>query len=801
MINPSFAQKTYTTKYANAEIKIDGHLDEAIWSELEVATNFVENYPNFGVLAERQTECMIFYGPEELYFAARVYDDTDSVSYFMSQRDRFGNADYVGLTIDTYGNKLNAFAFYVTAAGVELDALVNEERFDYSWNAVWRSRTQPTEYGWSVEMRIPYSAIRFPNADKQTWLLNFERMIRRTRVNSYWNPVDPEKYGEIAQSGNLEGVENIKPPLRLSFSPYSIGYVERNSFQGNATTSSRIATGLDVKWGLNDAFTLDMTLVPDFGQTISDNQVLNLGPFEVAFDENRPFFLEGTDLFGIGNVFYSRRIGSRPFNQRLEQQNMETTGDELLVSSPGRAPLLNGSKVSGRTKSGLGIGVFNAIEGRTASIFRDSTGREYEVETNPLTNYNVTVFSQNLANNGRVSFLNTNVMREGQARDANVSVVSSQIFSKDRNYSFSGTYKLSDIIRPTEHDFGHAFNIGMQKEQGSFRYGFRYYEESDDYNPNDLGLLFANNSRGMGANANWNQFKPKGRFLRKWANAWVGYEELYFPRLFSSFDMNWGVGGTFRNFLTAGINGGFAPLGFVSHFESRHFGVPVNYAPSFRIGGFYSSDYSKPFALDARFNTRQFAGSDQHNYNFNISPRFQFSSQFFLTYTADYTHFQKDYGYVLTQYNPNRVILLGNRNRDVVTNSLEGELIFTKRMGTNIRFRHYWQTVNYLWFGELQPDGEQVRSAYNELNENGESIHNTTFNAFTIDVTYRWVFFPGCEFQVFFKNNIFASKQANEVNYFNTFDTLFDQPQLNSLSAKVLVFIDALYLTPSRNRI
>jgi hypothetical protein len=794
--NFSWSQRSYTIKYAKEEIKVDGEITPEEWGDAAPADEFVMNFPNVGAKPTRKTECFIQYTDEAIYFAGKIYEYKDSISYFLSQRDNFGNADYVGITLDTYGNKLNAFAFYVTPAGVELDAIVNEENFDFSWNAVWKSRVVATEYGWSFEMQIPYSAIRFPNKNVQTWNFNIERQIRRTREKSFWNPVDPAKYGEVAQSGKMLGIENIKPPLRLSFSPYVINYVESSYSQSQQkqVLQNRLTGGMDLKWGLNDAFTLDMTLVPDFGQTVSDNQVLNLGPFEVQFDENRSFFKEGTDLFGIGNVFYSRRIGSQPFYASRPYNELDASKGERVVQESSKAPLLNGTKISGRTTSGLGVGVFNALEGKTFALIEDSAGNMRSVETNPLTNYNVTVFSQNLANNGRVSFLNTNVVREGEAREANVSVFSSQFFSKNRDYSFMTVYKLSDKITNGDHEKGHNFFNYIGKVQGEHQYGIAYYEESDTYDPNDLGFLYNNNSRGTNLEYNYQNFVPKGKFLRKRANASINYEELYFPRLFSMASLDWGLVGTFRNFLTTGISGDINPFGYVDHFESRRFGIPLKFNPSFQLGGFYSSDYSRPFALDVRTSRRTFIGNGQSYNSLNISPRFQLSSNFFLVYSVNYEYFIKDFGYVAPKSGSEVTdILMGNRTREIVTNSIFGELVFTKRMGMNIRFRHYWQRVDYNYFSALQADGSQERVEYFPSNENGKSIHNTSFNAFTIDVNYKWVFYPGCEFLIFFKNNIFSSQNGIDQTYFNTFNTLFEQPQVNSISAKVLVFVDALY--------
>jgi len=790
------AQKSYTIHPAVDEIDIDGILNERSWSEAQKADQFVENYPEFGKIPTFNTEFYLTYTDEALYVAGKIYDDPDSISYMFSQRDNFGNADWVGIYIDCYGNNLNASSFYTTSSGVELDALLEPQNEDFSWNAVWKSKVERNEDGWTVEMRIPYAALRFPNKDIQTWNINFVRQIRRKREMSYWNPVDPAKYAEITQSAKLVGLKNIKPPVRLSFSPYTINYIENvnNPASNSQVWQNRTIAGMDLKLGLNDAFTLDMALVPDFGQTISDNQILNLGPFEVQFNENRSFFKEGTDLFGIGGVFYSRRVGGNPFFGERVSENLDTSKGEKVTENVTRAPLYNATKISGRTASGLGIGLFNAIEGRTYAIIEDSSGNRRQFNTNPITNYNTVAFSQNLINNGKVSLLNTNVTRESDARDANVSVFSSELFSKDRNYAFSNVFKVSTIMEKGMNEFGHSYDINLGKVQGKYQASFFHGVQSDTYNPNDLGFLQNNNSKYYGVSGSWNGFKPKGRFLRRWGGGEVYYEELYKPQLFSIFNVNGYMNGTFSSFLTCGIDATVSPLGYVDHFESRQFGVPLNYGSSFAIGAFYSSDYSKPFALDFRLRRKQFLTESMSYNSISISPRFQFSSRFFMVLTSKYEYYANDYGFVRPIESVDfSGILIGTRNRDIVTNSITGELIFTKRMGVNIRLRHYWQRLKYNHFNDLQSGGNRIQNDYFPLNEEGNSVHNQSYNAFTLDLNYKWVFFPGCEFLIFYKNNIFARQQGLDKSYFNTFQTLFDQPQINSISAKVLVFADVLY--------
>lgn len=802
----SISQRTYNIKRDNGELKIDGELLEEHWQNSEIASDFTVRYPSVGEKSKHRTEIRMYYDNDALYVGGKLFDESpDSVLYTLSQRDDYGNADWFGMTIDPYGNNVNAFMFSVTAAGVEVDGLAFTDDMDFTWNAVWKSATSKMEDGWSFELRIPFSAIRFPNKNIQEWNINFRRQVRRSREESFWNPVDPAVFGEITQAGKLKGIQDVKSPLRLSFTPYVTGYLE-NSFDDDLqkqTWKQRLNGGLDLKYGLNDAFTLDMTLIPDFGQTVSDRQVLNLGPFEVRFNENRPFFLEGTDLFRIGGVFYSRRIAARPHNYWDAYSNLNDSLGEQVVSNPGVAPLLNGTKVSGRTKKGLGIGVFNAIEGRAEAIIEDDFGNQRSVRTHSRTNYNVFVLSQALKNNSQVSFVNTNVMREAGDRDANVTVGQAELYSNNRKYRFDGTVKISSIHEGDEPVMGHALFTGVMKVGGRFQYGFGYGEESDKYNPNDLGFLYNNNSRFYTVDLGWNDFTPGKHFLRKWGNMQIFYEELYKPQLFSTSRINWSLAGTLKSFLTAGVNGAFWPFGEVNHFESREFGKEVRFNPSFRVGGFYSTDYSKRFALDLRTNYRQFVNTAQKSTQFVVSPRARISDRMFAVWRTSVDFITHDYGYV-SKLDDNYAddIILGFRDRQIVENSLTTEFIFTKRMGIDLRLRHYWQQVNYKYFVSLEDDGVLVASEYNPVEEDGGSSHNTNYNAFTVDINYRWVFIPGSELRLVYKNNIIDSKTEVIPGYFDTFNTLFSRPQINSVSLRLLVFVDAIYFRrKNKNRI
>lgn len=792
----SLGQRSYTILRFDEVPEIDGVLDEPVWEKVNVADDFTVNSPLYGAKSEFKSEYRLFYDDDALYIGGRLYDpNPDSVSYTLSQRDDFGNADWASVTFDPYSNNVSAFTFVVTAAGVEIDGLESAGNgFDRTWNAVWRSAVSKTEYGWSFEMKIPYSAIRFPNKPVQDWNINFSRTVRRNRELSYWNPVDPQVFGEITQSGRMVGLTGIESPLRLSVTPYTTGYLE-NSYDnvlGKQTWKRRVTGGMDLKYGLNDAFTLDMTLIPDFGQTISDQQILNLGPFEVQFNENRPFFLEGTDLFQIGNVFYSRRIGGTPYNFNDAYSSLED-GEEVR-RNPNAAPLINGTKVSGRTKSGLGIGVFNSIEGKSQATIVDSLGNERTVDTNPYTNYNVFVLSQNLQNNSTISFVNTNVTRVGEARDANVSVVESNLFSKDGKYRVSSTVKLSSIFED-EVTNGHSFNTQVAKVSGVWRYNLRYWEESDTYDPNDLGFLYNNNVRGYAANLSWNEFKASRYFFRRSVNIGWYYTQLYKPQLYQNQAFEVRAGGLLKQQAYVQIFTEINPFGEVNHFESREFGKELLFNPNMFTEFFLSSDYSKRVALDMRVWVQDYFNTDQLTKSLFVSPRLRISDRMNLIIDTRITQYDHDFGYVSSQLDAyDDLIIIGQRNRLVVENSIRSQFVFTKRMGIDLRLRHYWQQVKYEGFHELVDEGIFRETDYFPLNSEGLSSHNTNYNAFTLDVNFRWIFIPGSELTIFYKNNIFNSKTSLEPSYFTTFETLFDQPQVNSISLRFLIFLDAMYL-------
>jgi len=237
----SYSQKKQLhTKFTTENITIDGKIDEEIWNSALIASNFIMFHPDNGkpIPENKRTEVKVLYDNDAIYVAALMYDDEpDKILREITKRDDFGTSDFFGLFINGYNDGQQDFQFYVSASDGQADCITTDTNGeDYSWDAVWKSKAVITDFGWVVEMRIPYAALRFSGENKQTWGLNFFREIRRDRQKYSWNFIDSKLGTFTQQSGVLEGIENIKPPTRLFFLPYFSFYLIANAHQKTIET-------------------------------------------------------------------------------------------------------------------------------------------------------------------------------------------------------------------------------------------------------------------------------------------------------------------------------------------------------------------------------------------------------------------------------------------------------------------------------------------------------------------------------------------------------------------------------------
>jgi hypothetical protein len=770
--------------------KVDGSLKDSCWNKAEVATDFIQRDLHPGLPSEQKSEVRILYDDEAIYIGAKLYDThPDSILRELSTRDNEANADLFGVLFDTYNDDINAYGFFVTAAGTQIDARYSSEGQDFDWNAVWMSSVKMDSAGWNVEMRIPYSALRFAKKDIQTWGFNVCRKIRRLREMAFWNPLDPKIDAFVRQFGDLTGLENIKPPVRLALSPYVAGIINHYPYNDPKIQDLTYSAsgGMDLKYGLSDAFTLDMTLVPDFSQVQSDNQVLNLSPFEVQFQERRPFFTEGTELFNKGGLFYSRRVGGTPMGY-YDVYGQAKPG-ESVVKNPSQAKLLNATKLSGRTSGKLGIGLFNAVSGDTYATLQDTLGNERKVLTSPLTNYNIIVLDQALKNNSFINLVNTNVTRDGHFYDANVTGLGWRANNKSNMYSIGGFGAMSQQFYPDSAKpfTGYSANFDFGKSGGNFKWNVYGSMNTDKYDPNDLGIQFINNNLEGGINLIYNYYKPFWKLNNFFSNIRLVYQRMYNPDAFGNLGIHSNIFTTFsKRFLTTGCWYALEPIITYDYYEPRIFGRFYTFPKNYSAGGFISTDYRKPFAIDVSLSGRSFEENQREQWNIDVSPRLRASNKLSFFYTFSRLQKQDDIGFVNYDYFTD-TITFGRRNILTVTNTFSTEYKFTNRMSLSFRLRHYWSKVRYSEYYQLDERGYLNSYAY-------FGNHDVNFNAFNIDMVFFWQFAPGSELNIVWKNAVLKREPVINNDYYDNFRGSLNSPQTNTISIKILYYIDYLTL-------
>ncbi len=384
----------------NNLITIDGVLSEPEWQQNPAFSSLLQREPNEGTPATEQTEVWIAYDNDALYVAARMHDSApDSIVARLARRDQSVNSDDVGIFIDSYYDRRSGFYFGLNAAGTLYDGVMyNDDWDDNTWDGVWEGKVTVDGSGWSAEMRIPYSQLRFQSKDKQVWGVNFIREIARKNEKSYLAFTPKTESGFVSRFIDLIGIENIDPPRRLEVLPYLSTRAEytRHSANDPFNDGSRYSAGVgaDMKFGIGSNLTVDATINPDFGQVEVDPAVVNLSDVETFFNEKRPFFIEGSTIFNFGSggsnnnwgfnwgnpdFFYTRRVGRAP---------QGSVPDADFTDVPTGTHILGAAKLTGKLGDSWNIGSINAITSRERAEL-DTNGHRFNSEVEPLTYYGV----------------------------------------------------------------------------------------------------------------------------------------------------------------------------------------------------------------------------------------------------------------------------------------------------------------------------------------------------------------------------------------------------------------------------
>lgn len=572
---------------SETELTVDGRLDEEAWSEAEAATDFRQLEPTQGEPASQPTEVRVLYGPEAVYVGAQLYDENpNEIRAALGRRDQFNRADWFTVSFDSNNNQETAYTFAVNAAGVQADGLRTGEGggpgpdIDTAWDAIWSSAVTRSSEGWTAELRIPYSQLRFPeNADR--WRVHFRRQIPREAEESEW-PLVPqsERQNILAQYGVLTNMRGADAQRNLQVRPYVMSRMDLEESSDRPRESARttaVDVGGDVKVGLSSNLTLDVTVNPDFGQVEADPAQLNLTAFETFFEERRPFFLEGVEIYkfplgdgggpgGGSNLLYTRRIGAH-------------------------APIVGATKLSGRTAGGTSFGLLGATTGddflpnRTYGVLRG--GQQ---------------FGSYSSAGGILTGFEGPALLSGRKR-ALTGGADWDLRFQDNRYGLQGfaafTHQQWSAESPSNRT-GLGAQLQGGKRQGSVTYLLGATVFDDQFDPNDLGRQRRNNYVRLGGDLTYqiNGGQPFGPFQRAFIGTFGGQRWSYQEGINQGFQFMSFTNWTLKNFRHLGLNvAGEYWLGGYDLYETRGLG-PARQVPEYEIHFEYGTDQRRDWQAE-----------------------------------------------------------------------------------------------------------------------------------------------------------------------------------------------------------
>jgi hypothetical protein len=546
---------------------IDGRLSEEEWTQAPSASGFTQRDPDEGAPATADTEIRITYDDTALYVGARLLDpEPGQVSLRLSPRDASFDADWFGIYLDPMRDRLTGAVFRVSAANVQQDQLIsNDTRTDSSWDAVWQSAVAMSSDGWTAELRIPLSQLRFTNDERQVWGINVERYVRRRNESSFLQMVPRDESGLASRMVDLEGLDGLRPRRRFEWLPYAATRAEfiaplRAGDPFNDGSRVSVAGGLDAKVGLTTNLTLNATVNPDFGQVEVDPAVINLTAFETFFDERRPFFIEGSQIlsnFGLSGsnnywgfnladptIFYSRRIGRFP--------QVGATGD--YIDAPSATTIMGAVKLTGKTSGGWSVGLLEAVTGREHARIQTASLRG-AIESEPLTSYTVARVHREIGRFGTGALatavnrsLSTTRLRDALTESAYTFGADGHVFlGQGRDWVITGKIAGSyvagtpDVVarlqRASQRYYqrpdaphvsfdpgrsslrGYTSRLLLNRNSGRWQVNAQIFGTSPGFEANDLGFHGSTDRAGAHGVFMWREDDPKG-IIRSW-NAWA----------------------------------------------------------------------------------------------------------------------------------------------------------------------------------------------------------------------------------------------------------------------------------------
>jgi len=836
---------------------VDGRLDDEIWTNVPAASDLTQVLPTDGSPPSERTSIRVVYDEDALYVAARMFDsEPDAVVGRLGRRDSETSSDLFYLSIDSYHDHRTAFRFGVNPAGVRSDwiATNDSDTEDPSWDPVWSAATSRDSLGWIAELRIPFSQLRFSSAEEQTWGVNFTRLIFRKNEWVVWSWWPNTEQGFTSHFGHMEGLRDVPAPRRLEILPYTVA---KSDYTEGADPASPfndgsvydITGGLDLKYGVTTDLTLDATINPDFGQVEADPAVVNLTAFETFFEERRPFFVEGANLFQFGagsggfvfgapQLFYSRRIGRSP------SRSANAAGG--YVDNPMSTRILGATKLSGQT-GGWSIGLLDAVTSQGSAQIQRADGTRTSEAVEPLANYGVLSLRKDMRGGGSgIGVLATTVNR--RLNDPLLDGLRSSAFTTgmdffhrfgENSFAVSGTLGASHIrgdstaitnaqrssaryyqrpdqdyvtLDPTATSMsGFAASMQIGKVAGNWTYGSDFFAYSPGFEINDAGFQTQTDRIFHGLRLSRRWLRPGKVFQRATSSAtWTQSWNFGGVRQSRQAGLAWN--GTFHNYWFVGMN---AAYNFTSLNDRSTRGGPLTEFPSsWSTSLFVGSDGRKPVSvLAVGFYARNKYDGWGGGSNVNLTIRPTGAVSFSIGPTYNRTH---SIGFYVTQRtDPDAVATYGSRYiySELVQSTLDAtiraDVAITPDLSIQLYAQPFLASADYQRFKELAApreydfihygeDGGSTLSLDSETNVyivdtdgsgpiNPISFYNPDFRVRSLrsNLVLRWEYTPGSTLFLVWNRGQSGYDANPTFNAFDELGNLFRDDQQNTFVLKL----------------
>jgi len=772
-------------------IYLDGKLTEFVWKRNAPVSDFKQRDPNQGVEPTEKTEVWVAYDNDALYIAARMYDSQpDSIMAILGRRDYFVTADWFAVFLDSYKDKRSGNFFGVGPAGTMVDGVLYNDDWDNSdWDGVWEGKTNVDEKGWTVELHIPFSQLRFQDKNEQVWGINFRRDIGRKNEKDYLVYQPRMQSGFVSRFPDLVGIEGIKPSQSLEILPFVTTKAEythpdaENPFKNSSEYSPDL--GADFRYALGANLTLKATMNPDFGQVEVDPAVVNLSDVESFFQEKRPFFVEGANTFtmfgrGGGNnywnfnfpeptFFYSRRIGRAPrWNEEFNNSD--------FTDFPFATRIIGAGKIVGKVNDSWNVGTIHAVTRREFGRFQKN-GVSTEMEVEPLTYYGIARMQKEFP--------------EGKQGLGVMSTFTSRQFSNDplnsklKNWmndkggfagvdgwtfldgekmwvvtSYAGlSYvegtkaRITDLQQNSQHYFqrpdadylevdtnatslmGYIARMFLIKQKGNSYFNASAGIVDPNFEINDIGFLTRTEVINMHIGGGYVWTEPDGTFRTKEFGGGFGQSYDFGGNLTNRYQAFWSYL-QWMNYYSITVNGGFSPA--VTYNNSRTRGGPTTLnGTGWDLSIYGRSDDRKNIFVEGYLNTSEYQFAKSINYGTGL--QFRPAANVSFSIGPDFTIYNDNLQWVDSYSDPfasatyGKQYIFGEMEQKTIAANIRLNWTFTPTLSLQLFMQPLISSALYKNYKMLAKSKSSDGIIYGE---NGSSIQRIVVNFQTDEVDY-----------------------------------------------------------------